>query len=386
MNLVFDMAQNEMILILRNSTMQDIVNKKELFFSYFELLESMQNLLEMKEKHYPNNTLIEMESLPEEDRSFLVSEVTNELTNNQLMTENSEAIVSEQSLIDKQLRDGGNSTVERPKYLFERKLRGGVITKISAYIPEGVVRKLSIEHGDYIYAEEAGVMEDGHRKKYLYELAEKTLIPVSCDRVQLNFCEVKKDGNIVVVSNFYENGVSQNFRFNDVPYSITLNDSDITEFKLGEGDLIDIAFQKDRPDLAKVIYVHPTSSIGLLDRTIKQASVKKIAKEIKTVEPIDQTLTDKTILVVGNEPDKSSYKKQIEDRGGIFLWADAKDHFVTFQSLVRKCDCVVFLLGVSGHTGMKQIKQLCKDYEVPFQTTFTEGITTVVRLAEAGTA
>ena len=117
---------------------------------------------------------------------------------------------------------------------------------------------------------------------------------------------------------------------------------------------------------------------------IKTNSNKKNKKDKNEGEKADLplSLSDKTILVIGNEPKKVLYQSSIEERGGTFLWADAKDNFTHLESVVRKSDMVFFLLKVSGHTGMKQIKAYCKRYKKPFLTTFSNGRSSMMKTAE----
>ncbi|WPS85286.1 DUF2325 domain-containing protein (plasmid) [Brevibacillus halotolerans] len=86
--------------------------------------------------------------------------------------------------------------------------------------------------------------------------------------------------------------------------------------------------------------------------------------------------------MIGNEPSKAEYQQEVERRGGKLLWADAKDELTRIKSMTQKADLVVFLLRVSGHTGMKHIKQYCKILDKPFVTTWSLSSITIAKALE----
>lgn len=262
-------------------------------------------------------------------------------------------------------------------YIFERKLRGGIVPhpNIDGYVPEGIVRKLGLEHGDLLYA--TPKYSAGRQNHYIYELAEKGERIAAPGRIQYECCQVKMEAGRYVVEKSEKTG--DYIRFNEGLYTVLINENDVEEYSLVEGDLIDIAYQLDHPESARVIWKHQTE-IDHAEGYNVSKSIKKINK--KKERDIDQTLQGKTILVIGNEPEKQRYKASIEERGGNFLWGDSKDDLTRVEAKVRKANLVVFLLKVSGHIGMEHIKRLCKEYNVPFEPTWSLGKSTVINLAE----
>lgn len=262
-----------------------------------------------------------------------------------------------------------------PTYLFERKLKGGFVSGIDGYVPEKIIRTMGLVHGDRVYATPLD-LRDPHAKRFKYKIAKKGEGKDNPDRIQFNFCPVIKKAGRLVVEKSEETGES--IRYDESQYTVVLNEDDVFEHKLTKGSLVDIAYPKDKPQLARVIWTHYVEENELPSR--KPSSVHK--KEARHTSPVEQTLSGKTILVIGNEPKKALYKMAVEQRGGEMIWADAKDQHKRLEACVRKSDLVIFLLAVSGHVGMEHIKQMCKEHHVPFETTWSKGYSTIIRLAE----
>lgn len=262
-------------------------------------------------------------------------------------------------------------------YVMERKLRGGVLHEIEAFVPEGIVRRLGLEHGDLVHAEK--ITDTGSRNKYHYTLVESRQAGDAPGRKQMDYCLVEKEaGQLVVKASYMKN---EFIRYNDVRYSIIVSESDINYFGIKEGDLVDIAYLANNPAENKILWLHDTE--------FAETTEEKTERKRKSIEPVkemseavEQTLAGTHVLIVGNESSKASYQAEIEKRGGTFLWADASKRSDSYPSLVRKCTFSIFLAGLSGHTGMKQFKQLCKDLNKPFLATFDQGVTSVIRSAE----
>lgn len=353
---IFDTAKQEMMKDLAGLTLSNFSEQKELIYAHIQFMESIQKLRESKVKCLPSN----LDMLAD-------STISSEIKSSE--GEQTEEVFSES-------QEG-----ERKMYLFKRAVLGGYIPELNAIVPEGIVRKLGLENHDYVYATEVP-NSNPEKKKYIYELAKKAENPVPCDRVQYNYCPIEIDGSIMVVRRSLE--IDDDIRINEVPYSVRIPDEDIIRLNLQEGDIVDIAFPIGKPDKCRVLFVHPVEELESQElHSAKNSKKKNKDRETKDQEqkPL-KTLEGKTILVIGNEPDKAYYRDNIESRGGIFLWADAKDSISTLEANVRKADIVIFLLGVSGHIGMKMIKKLCKEYGIPFIPTWESSTTSVIRLAE----
>lgn len=213
--------------------------------------------------------------------------------------------------------------------------------KIGAYVPKDIILKLGRSNDDYSYDQKAK-----KESKVQHVIGE----------TELKFCLVEQVDNLLVINKTGES--DETIRIDDIPFNILVKDLDVLKFELKKGDRVDIAFPTGHPEEAKVIRVHRVQKS--INSKVKSATKikKKVASiSTKTIKEILPTLKAQTVLIVGNEGDKSKYKRSIEERGGKFLWCDAKDHINKLEILVKKSDMVVFLLSVSGHVGMEKIKE-----------------------------
>ncbi|WP_412679149.1 DUF2325 domain-containing protein [Brevibacillus laterosporus] len=100
----------------------------------------------------------------------------------------------------------------------------------------------------------------------------------------------------------------------------------------------------------------------------------------KNVKSVELSLEGKHILIVGNDPNRAFYKEKIEGRGGTFLSVDDKDSITSIEACVKKADVVILVLARLGHIQMKQVKKLCKEWNVPFKTTFNIGADKIAQI------
>lgn len=304
-----------------------------------------------------------------------------------------EEIKREQILTEEKQVDEANSNVcnvltlssekkhidGKKMYLFERKIRGGFIPEIEAFVPEGIIRKLGLVHGDLVYAEKVDHFGPNY---YSYTVAERIGNDSITNRLQFNCCPVEKDGDLWVVKRSQE---TDNFiMIDNMPYIALLNRYDVLEHNLNVGDLVDIALLSTDPQTVKVLWKHHIEKLPQIDcesdnkiKISKKRQQNSISEVVKT-----KTLEGQVILIIGNEPDKSLYKEEIEGRGGEMLWADAKENTQRLRSLVKKSDQVIFLLKVSGHIGMKQLKKFCKQYNKPLEHKWGLAISSILEVVE----
>lgn len=344
----------------------NIEEVKENLESYFQMVEAIGNLPEAPPVKQKSKKIEQLElELDKEPMQEIESDKTREIENK-----------SEEKTV---LHKASEGKTEQG-YVFERKLRGGVLPDINAFVPEGIVRKLDIEHGDRLDARKMEDYADDGKNRYHYTLLDKGDRSDAPDRIQLDYCVIKKEAGSLMVDGSSLSG--EKVRFNGVSFSILLNEMDIRHFELREGDIVDIAYKESMPSEHKVLWKHEDIELPE-EKTIENHKKKKINDPSEEmVELPEETLKGMRVMVVGNEGSKTSYQEQIEKRGGEFLWINPKEKVEKFEPVVKKSSFVIFLLGLSGHTGMKKIKQLCKEYRIPFEATFNQGITSIVRTAE----
>lgn len=353
---IIKLIEEDILNIVRQINLENIDYCKEIIEKELELIQILKEIRELKFKY-----------------AFIANEEKEERVDEKVHDE-TVGTTSEQSPLTV------NENAETKKmYRFERKVRGGYIPEIGGFVPEGIVRRLELNHGDYIYATPV----EKNKKHFIYELAQKAEKSDSPHRVQHNFCIVKEVAGRLAVDYSIETG---KIRYEGQLHTILLDENEVIEYGVKEGSIIDIAYPTGKPDQAKILWVHKLYDEDIIiepgefDRQnrefVKKSSKKKDKKDYK------KTLKGKTVLVIGNEPMKAIYQHEIEKRGGTFLWGDAKDSLDILESLVKKSDLVIFLLKVSGHVGMEHIKSMCKKNNIPFETTWSNGKSTIIRIAE----
>lgn len=276
-------------------------------------------------------------------------------------------------------------------YRFERNLKGGNIPELNVFVPESHIRSNGLEHNCYVYVEKKG------EKNYKFELAKPSENPVCPGRVQYNLCKVEKEGNLLVVKTSYESGSILSSEGDSMTLHLRPQDITNPDFNIKEKDLVDIAFPEERPEAVRVIWKRPdsffkkeeteiTESQAILTSDKKKKESKPDGKSFGVIqkEKVDKTsLLGERILVIGNEPQKTHYQAGIEERGGEFEWADAKErNLIQSESKVKNSTMVIFLLEFSGHIGMDKIKEYCKAHNVLFLPTWHSGFSSVMRIAE----
>ncbi|PPA90228.1 hypothetical protein [Brevibacillus laterosporus] len=264
---VLQKIKEDMIKTLEDTMPEHLSKNKDLFDSYFEVLKSVEQLIETKMSHMSNCITQLDESLRK--KRTISPDVERVFTNKQdeLEDENQEDTIDSSVSSVFESVDNKIQTIERPMYLFERKILGGYLPKIDAIVPEGLVRRLGLEHHDYVYATEVASFH--HFKKYHYELAKKADIAIPTDRIEYKYCPIELDGSILVVRKSSETDLD--IRIDGVPQSIRIPDFEISRIKppLSEGDIIDIAFPDGKPELCRITYIHRIEQLKIDQKNTK---------------------------------------------------------------------------------------------------------------------
>jgi DNA-directed RNA polymerase subunit H (RpoH/RPB5) len=261
-------------------------------------------------------------------------------------------------------------------FLFERKLRGGYLPKIGVYVPESIVRKVGIEHGDFVKVEEKIVDEE--ITKHYFQIYKKGNRIKPEDRKEINYGLVERDGNIFVVRKTLLNG-GEDVRYNDAPYAFLLRNEDILEFQIKEGDIIDLSFSPKDISYNRVIWKH------VVEQEIQASSYHSGAyktKEKSDIKSIPKTLNDKKILVIGCEPRKTVFKENIESRGGIFSFAEGTEGYARLSSMIKKADLVILMIRFIRHRASIDAVEICKQLRKPFSVVENLGVHSVIKEAE----
>lgn len=263
-------------------------------------------------------------------------------------------------------------------YTFQRNLQGGILPAIKGFVPEGIVRKLDIEHGDLVKATLLPSAE-GRSPRYLYELVDKLGKAGTQNRVQFNYCPVENQAGRLLVSKSGETGSL--LKVDGEPFHHLFSDYEIEEFDLKEGDLVDVAVFSDNLAGSRLIWRHkniepiPENAENLGSSNLKE---KKMKEEFNDTE-VELTLQGLSILVIGELHNKSHYEYEIEKAGGELFMADGKQKSEIIRNQVAKSDYVVCLVGKCSHVGMSVAKEAAKTLDVPFLPCWSTSAKSVVK-------
>lgn len=239
-------------------------------------------------------------------------------------------------------------------YQFHRNLRGGYINELEAFVPEAIVRRLGIKHGDYLKADKAQT-DYGRSQRYMYTLVEKGNEPEREERVQYNLCQMLQDesGEFYVDHSIESD---ESIVVNGEPCKITVCDREIKEFNLVVGDLVDVAFYTGSADKSKVIWKHES-------RTVNEQETAEVCME---QEEISGQLDGITVCFVGESLKKNLLEMEINEEGGTLLLTDGKKKEMQIRSHVKKSDVVVCLMSNAPPEAVSIAKTEAKLKGIPF--------------------
>lgn len=252
-------------------------------------------------------------------------------------------------------------------YKFERRIKGGSLPEIDAFVPERVIRDLDLETGDKLYAEKIEA-QPGYTGPtlYTYSLAERRTKDYPVTRIQLNNCIVKYDASI---GRYYTekdiNGLT--LRLGEMPGGIYLPESDATEMGLKEGDIVDVAYSANDINHVRIAWRYNTEE-KQAELTESQAMLAGRAKKDKAQKTYEPTLENKHILMIGFEPGKADIRDEVERRKGSFEWGEGRENDSRLFSMISRADAVIFMLQHMKHTGSIRGVDFCKQLGVPFET------------------
>lgn len=273
-----------------------------------------------------------------------------------------------------------NDVSEKNTSRFYQKLKGGYLPDIPIFVPESICRKLQIEHGDWVRANE---MEPG---KFYYEVLKKNKDLSVSERLDdsgirsYKYCPVEQEGGMLWVRKTLLEG-GKDIRVNEIPHTFLLNydhRQDVQDINLNVGDIVDINYYENEPDKFRVVWKHPVE-------TTEDTASPKISGFYKEKETSSKERKDvfrqKSILVVGFEPRKPIFQEQIERFNGQFLWADGHYSKGRLQPLIKKADAVILLILFMKHQASHDAVDLCKLWNVPFREVHNFGVRTVIDTA-----
>lgn len=242
-------------------------------------------------------------------------------------------------------------------FMLERKLKGAYLQGTDIKVSESIIRHEGFKHGDLISYE----LING---KLVFTRISESLRGDAPNRKQIDYALVEQDGHMLVIRKEYKS--NSDIKIDDVPFTFRVSDKDIQDLRLEPGDIVDLAYYENRPEAtSRVIWKH---NIEEVNREAKcEAVAKKIKKEPKVVvNDFVPLLEGIHVLVVGAEMKKRDYQEKIELHQGIYDWIDGNEEINRIKSKVKRADLVIFIKRFINHPRGNKIKNMCKQYEVPF--------------------
>jgi hypothetical protein len=265
-------------------------------------------------------------------------------------------------------------------YRFERRIKGGVIPEIHAFVPEMKIRELGLSHGDLVTAKFLFAPDNGP-KRYEYELIEKADPPTSPENiVEVNMGIVSYEpnrGRYCIRRTVNSDEII--FEGEKVVLPISDEDMDNSSLDLREGSVVNAAFYANNPDYTRVRWAYSTDEIPAGTSTPKNSSYYK--KKEDSSKEVEQIFEGKTICVLGYEPGWTAYREEVEKRGGELLTLTGRESFDTIFGTIDKSDCLIMILGHVGHTGTIFSVDHCKKNNIPQTSLKTFGRSSFVNAA-----
>lgn len=341
---------------------------------------SFDNYKEMEQQIHRIFTIIETSETVEDLRVHQESvSGTEELT---LVNKNDIAeveLITNDLTMEKLLEEEEEETKiqGRKAYRFERKIRGGMIHEIEAFVPEKLIQELDLKHGDLVYAKLLHKVNNGP-DRYEYEIAERRHEPGPEGIIEVNM------GIVEYHPRFGRYGVdktvsSENILLNGKPIIIPLADEDVDSMKIKTGDIINLAYYENNPTYAKVRWRYSVEEQEEIS-TPRLPSYYKKKNETETKE-LEKIFANKTICAMGYEPGHLAYKEEVEKRGGTFIGVTGREGADTLSSILKKSNCLVLVLGHVGHAGTIWAVEYCKKKGIPHASIKTFGRTAFVNAA-----
>jgi hypothetical protein len=272
----------------------------------------------------------------------------------------------------------------RIPYRFDRKIRGGYIQEIDAFVPEKIVNELDLHHGDLLYAKLIKQVPGGP-DHYDYEVAERGSGKSPEGIVEVNWGIVEyypatQSGFAVTrtSSGQFADGIT----LHGEKLTLTISDDDANMFKLQEDDIIDLAFYENNPENPKVRWRHSFSETRKIEAATPKPSGYYKSKKQDGKEELDQVFEGKTICCMGYEPGWSDFRDEIEKRGGEFIGVTGRESRDSLAGTLSKSDCLIMTLGHVGHGGTQWAVPYCKNNGIPYTSIKTFGRASFVLAAD----
>ncbi len=272
-----------------------------------------------------------------------------------------------------------------PGHRMVRRRRGGYVPDLGVSVPEVVIRRLELAHGDYVAVEPVGTFPDG-RHRYRFQLTGHAAGAPPDLRARgelaMGIVEMAPNGRLTV-----QRSVS-----GPLPTRISLNPEDVQHMNIAAGDVVDLADWADDPDDVRVCWVHRTLDADTSGGAVVAASRDARPMRRPAPDPADDddgdlddlaadALAGKRVLVVGCEPKRREYEAAIHRLGGEMEWVEGTEEHARLEAAIRRVDGVVLLTRFIRHQSFWTATTLAKGHGVKVVACPKLGIRSVSRAA-----
>lgn len=235
---------------------------------------------------------------------------------------------------------------------FRRLPHGGVLVDYRSgkeiFVPEAVIRSEAVAHGDVLGAKTGG--SAGRRPIYRFAVLDRR------DRAD----ESERRSFIAPLE--FRAGQWGAVSAEDELF-ITVPDGDVSALNLAEGDLIEVGYRAGEPASARVAWRFDPDDAFVRLRTLRKESPGVRKRAEAAAEP--QTLAGATVLVVGADAYKETFKRVFERRGAKFTWESGFMVGKFLESKVRRADVVVIVTEAMKHK-MPDVEAVCDRHGKPY--------------------
>jgi len=374
--------KNQLEQVAHRLTVDNYKEMHEEVTRIFTVLESLSSMMDLKEEKPeipampPLEPDIDLDAIPDFDALKTLENAPVVTYPQKSKTEEETAAVAELELPEKEYTEEDKKNGRVP-LLFERRVKGGVVPEIAAFVPEKVVRNLDLQHGDKVYAKHE-FTPHGAPTHYEYELAQRANPPQENDSIfEVNMGIVSyspRDGGLVIERTIHSDRILHDGEAVVLP----IQNDDLHMLDIKENDIVSAAFYRNNPETVRLRWKYPTE--GITYEAPKKASFYKDNSSTEKAE-VEQIFKGKKICVIGFEPGWASYKEEVEKRGGELLTLTGREPEATMRSTLFRSDAVVMILTHMSHKASIWTVDFCKQNAIPQDSMQSFGRTMFVETA-----
>lgn len=249
--------------------------------------------------------------------------------------------------------------------------KGGIIENDGkeVFVPEVWVRNLGMEHGDLVSAVPLGMLNRSSLFEFTVE--ERRDLGANSDRVGVIGSVMLHGGEWFIYSEEEESLIS-------------LNPKDVRSLGLGEGDLVEVAYPAGDFSSARVAWKFDPSD-SFLEEVNTSGGRKKLTFNKQKIQDVgDPILVGKTVLVVGGDLYRETFRQNFERRGARFIWESGFQggQGKSIESKVRSADVVVLVTEMMSHR-LPDVEAMCRRHSKPYVYAPSKGSTGAIRACQS---